>query len=211
MPEKKMTVVGFGNSITLAGEVPDEKKWLTLLKKMLTDRYPQIAWTMINSGVGGHTSREGLARFQKDVLDHRPNVVLVEFGGNDATPEPARHVSLQEFEANLNTITKGIQNIPAKPVMLVFPPIINDWHIWNKDPHFQKWNGPDACVEEYRKITRRFAGQEKLPLADIDSALRNACQTMGAGKIILPCGVHLTETGNQVVAEIVLNVMTSFI
>ena len=32
---------------------------------------------------------------------HRPHVVLIEFGGNDATPEPDRHVPLDEYQGLL--------------------------------------------------------------------------------------------------------------
>lgn len=56
---------------------------------------------MINSGVGGNTSREALDRIGKDVLVYRPDLVMVEFGGNDATPDPNREVSPDEFEENL--------------------------------------------------------------------------------------------------------------
>ncbi len=211
MMKKRMTIVGFGDSITQAREVPEEKNWLNLLAGMLKERFGQTEWKMINAGVGGNTSREGLVRMEQDVLRHQPDVVLIEFGGNDATMEEARHVPLEEYEKNLQVMLGKARGISAKAMLVMFPPVINDLHIWGKHEYYAQWGGVDECIECYRRITRRFAEREKLPLADIDAALREACRKEGREKFILSCGVHLTEAGNRVVAETVLGPLVSLL
>ncbi len=39
--------------------------------------------TVINAGIGGNTTTEMLARLQRDVLDHRPDLVVLMAGTND--------------------------------------------------------------------------------------------------------------------------------
>jgi len=202
-----MTVVGFGDSITLACEVDDAHKWLNILERKLRQRDPGTEWTVINAGVGGNTSREGLARMAQDVLVHRPAMVLVEFGGNDATEEPARHVSLEEYGSNLQAILDGLNGIDARMALVMFPPVIDEWHCWGNQPYYTLKGGVDRYIEEYRKVTRKFAQDHHLPLADINAALRRAYDRFDRGTFIRPDGVHLTEGGNQVVAETVFETL----
>jgi len=204
-----VTIVGFGDSITQAVEVSIEKTWLSLLGTMLRDRWPKTPWTMINAGIGGNTSREGLARMEKDVLSHRPNWVLIEFGGNDATNESHRHVSRDEFRTNLCTMRDRLRDISAKMALVMFPPVIDAWHSWTSCADIAATGGPDRTVEQYRETTRQLAHSEKLPLADIDAALRTACKNDATETFIRSCGVHLTEAGNRVVAKTVFDTLAA--
>lgn len=203
-----VVVVGYGDSITLAKRQEPQNRWLTLLKVHLERAFPARVFEIINSGAGGNTSREGLARIERDVLDRHPDWVLVEFGGNDATPVKERHVSFEEYDRNLHAILTRIREATnARVVLLTFPPIIDEWHAFGSRDAFNEWDGPDAYVEEYRKITRRFAEHHGLILADIDKDLRKVEQTEGRGTCILRDGVHLTARGNAVVAEAVFAVL----
>lgn len=197
-------IVAFGDSITRASEVPAEARWPERLRAALSTWRPKREWVVINSGVGGNTSREGLARIETDVLAHRPDLVLVEFGGNDATDEPHRHVSLEEFATNLREIEARVASASGRAVLLTFTPVVNAWHSWGAKELFRGTGGPDEYVEQYRRFTRDYAAQRALPLGDIDLALRAAMKRDGAETHILKDGVHLTAAGNAVVAECVL-------
>ena len=206
------TIVGFGDSITAAVRQPAPRSWLGVLGGLLSRHVPQRRFRCVNAGVGGNTSREGLARIETDVLGQSPDVVLVQFGGNDATADSARHVEPSDYEANLGTIRALIgERTGAGVVLLTFPPVINAWHAWGAHPFYEPWGGPDGCVEIYREITRAFASRHGLPLADLDGALRRVCDAQGAGSVILPDGVHLTEFGNKVVAEAVSGILCSLL
>lgn len=203
-----VTIVGYGDSITLAGRQEEKDRWLVVLGRSLEQAFPDRAFTVINSGVGGQTSREGLRRMDRDVVVHKPDWVLVQFGGNDATRDEGRHVSFEEFGENLDAVLSGVKaGTSAQVLLLTFPPIIDDWHAWGHDPFYEEWGGADGCVEEYRKITRRFAGENGLPLADIDRALRAVEAREGQGTCTLTDGVHLTTRGNAVAAEEVFRVL----
>ena len=101
--KRPVRIVAFGDSITAATHQELRDRWPEILRHALVERFPACAIEMTNAGVGGNTSREGLRRFKQDVLPHKPHFVSVEFG-NDMTPDRDRHVSLQEFVANLDAI-----------------------------------------------------------------------------------------------------------
>jgi len=52
---------------------------------ILSELFRQInpGVTIVNAGIGGNTSVQGLARLERDVLVHRPDMCVVFFGGND--------------------------------------------------------------------------------------------------------------------------------
>ena len=60
---------------------------------------------IINSGVSGDTTADGLARLEADVLDYEPDVVLITLGGNDLK----NRVSVDTARANLSEIIQRIQ------------------------------------------------------------------------------------------------------
>lgn len=199
------TILAFGDSITQAASQPEEKRWLRLLECEVRARRPGLALNFVNAGVGGNTAREGLAGIEPDVLRHRPDVVLIQFGGNDATPDPQRHVPLDEYDADLAAIRdRLLERGQPRLILLTFPPVIDAWHGWREHPAFAATGGLDAAVEQYRQRTRAFALRHDLPLADIDLALRDSIRRDGPGHCILPDGVHLTADGNAVVAATVL-------
>ena len=203
--QKSLTLVAFGDSITQASsELPDElQRWPAILEQALCVAFPASPVTVINAGIGGNTSREGLARIENDVLRHRPDCVLVEFGGNDATPEPERHVTLDEYAANLAAMKARLDALGGcRMVLVTFPPVLDLQHAWQAA--FKDVGGQDRYLERYRRVTRDFAARHGLPLADIDAALRPK-----PTENTLPDGVHLTAAGNRVVAETVLGVVVS--
>jgi lysophospholipase L1-like esterase len=209
MSPTALTIVAFGDSITLANEQPAEKRWPLLLEASLRAQLAPRSVRVVNAGVGGNTSREGLARIETDVIRHQPDIVAVEFGGNDTTVDQARHVTLGEYRANLEAIRRRLTSEGRTRVVLVtFPPLVDAWHAWGNHEFYRPHGGLDRFVERYRTVTRTFARDYACPLADIDAVLRQAMARDGNGHHILPDGVHLTAAGNAVVAAEVLRALT---
>jgi lysophospholipase L1-like esterase len=71
------TVVFLGDSITAARTYGKIIENYTLL------RFPDRSIRFYNAGWGGDTMAGGLARFERDVLIHKPTVVVVAYGFND--------------------------------------------------------------------------------------------------------------------------------
>jgi len=207
--KQTITIVAFGDSITEAGHQPPPARWPVLLKRSLQERFQDCVIDVINAGVGGNTSREGLQRIAADVLRHAPDFVLFEFG-NDPTYEPERHVDFAEFIANFDQIrTQVAERNNGRVIPLTFPPLMDQWHQFRNHEFIRQNGGPDTYMERYRELTRQFARDHGLPLADIDKVLREEIARHGPGEVILPDGVHLTARGNQVVADCVFAVLSA--
>jgi hypothetical protein len=54
---------------------------------------------VINAGISGHTTAEGLTRLEQDVLKHHPTLVTISFGLNDMTRVPP-----EQFRTNLEQL-----------------------------------------------------------------------------------------------------------
>lgn len=199
-----ITIVAFGDSITLAvsGNIEERLRWPSLLEAGLRERFPGRDLRVVNAGVGGNTSREGLVRMDADVVAHAPEIVLVEFGGNDATPQSDRHVPLEEFRANLAAMKGRLDRFGAVMVLMTFPPVVDRNHAWYEQ--FKGAGGQDAVVERYRGLTRAFAREHGLPLVDLDAAIRRDPRAF-----IMGDGVHLTPAGNRAAFEAVLPVVAA--
>jgi lysophospholipase L1-like esterase len=206
-PRQAVMIVALGDSITEAGHQKPDDRWPEILRRALQERFTGIAFQVVNAGVGGNTSREGLARIERDVLRHRPRFVLFEFG-NDATPEPDRHVPVAEFIQNLNRIIARVsEETGGLSIPMTFPPVIDRWHVYHDHPFFRQNGGQDGYQERYREATRQVAREHNLPLVDLDGALRKEIARQGPEPCILPDGVHLTAHGNERVSLAVLRVL----
>ncbi len=98
-----LNIICFGDSIAEGGDFDKPKRWTSLLQARLDEKFPED-YRVINKGIGGNTSAQGVDRFCDDVLPWLPGLLLVEFGFNDANVkdwsiEP--RVSLGEFVRNL--------------------------------------------------------------------------------------------------------------
>lgn len=84
---RTLTVVCFGHSVP-AGyfktpEVRSLEAYPHLLRMRLAEKYPHAVINVIVSAVGGENAQTGAARFERDVLPLRPDVVLVDYALND--------------------------------------------------------------------------------------------------------------------------------
>jgi len=70
------TVVCFGDSLTAGFGATQGHDYPTLLSQ-------KINFPVINAGVSGNTTRDALARLDKDVLSHDPRLVIITLGAND--------------------------------------------------------------------------------------------------------------------------------
>jgi acyl-CoA thioesterase-1 len=74
---------------------------------------------VVNAGISGNTTKDGLDRIHL-VLARHPQIVVVEFGGNDGL----RGLPLEQTQANLSAIIDQLQKSGAKVVLagITLPP-----------------------------------------------------------------------------------------
>jgi lysophospholipase L1-like esterase len=81
--EHKYRIVCLGDSNTFGQDLPYAQTYPAILQDLLRDKYPDLNVVVINAGICGDTTVQGLARLERDVLWYEPHVVVSAFGPND--------------------------------------------------------------------------------------------------------------------------------
>lgn len=89
-PAKEGPVVAFGDSLTYGYGVSAQEAFPALLEKMWNKE-------VINLGVSGDTSLQGLAR-KEEIKNFRPSFVLIEFSANDFFKKVPREQTKKALE-----------------------------------------------------------------------------------------------------------------
>ena len=76
------TILILGDSISAGYGIDPKQGWVQLLQKRLDKQYPK-QHKVVNASVSGETTSGALARLPKLLQTYKPNVVVIELGGND--------------------------------------------------------------------------------------------------------------------------------
>lgn len=105
-PPKEGPIVAFGDSLVYGVGSPETEGFVRILSS-------RIGESIINMGVSGNTTADGLARVDT-VLENNPRIVLVLLGGNDRL----RQIPTEQTLANMRLIISKIQESGAVVVLL---------------------------------------------------------------------------------------------
>lgn len=106
------TVLVMGDSLSAAYGLSAAQGWVALTEAKIARERP--GWRVVNASISGETTAGGAARIVDAVVRHRPSVVVIELGANDAL----RGLPLRETRRNLARMIGAAQGIGAK-VLLV--------------------------------------------------------------------------------------------
>ena len=101
-----------GDSISAAYGLARGEGWVDLLAERL--RAHGYRERVVNASISGDTTSGGLARLPALLREHRPSIVVIELGGNDAL----RGGNLQSTRTNLDAMVAAVQAAHAKPLIL---------------------------------------------------------------------------------------------
>lgn len=161
---KKQTVIVYGTSLTAGGA------WASAAKQWFDEHYPGLV-TFINSGGPGQNSDWGLENLKAKVLDHRPDLVFVEFSYNDAHEKFA--MPLERGADNLDKIVQAI--LGENPEATIVLQTMNvGWDAPNANrsfsirPQLEKFNGNyRACASKHNlPLLDHYAAWLKLKESD---------------------------------------------
>jgi len=107
---RKLLVVG--DSLSAEYGLARGAGWVSLLEKRLAEQKLDVQ--VVNASISGDTTAGGRSRLPALLKQHRPDVVVVELGGNDAL----RGLPLGNTEDNLTAMTKAVQAAGAKPLLV---------------------------------------------------------------------------------------------
>ncbi|ANB16507.1 Acyl-CoA thioesterase I [Dokdonella koreensis DS-123] len=105
-------VLVLGDSLSAAYGIPAASGWVSLLTERL--RTAPESREVVNASISGETTAGGLARLPKLLADHRPALVVVELGANDAL----RGLPIAAPRENLSRIIEQSREAGARVLLL---------------------------------------------------------------------------------------------
>jgi acyl-CoA thioesterase-1 len=198
-------IVCLGDSITEAGERPGGYVWL--IRHYLNNLYPDQHIETLNAGISGHKSTDMIARYQRDVLSKKPDLVTISVGVNDVwhgfmdnhkLGDGPRGVKLEDYRANVESMVSQAQAAGIKVVILSSTVIYE-----NLD------SAENIKALKYNAALRDIARQHNCEFIDYQKAFRMLIKdyqksTGGRDNFLTVDGVHMNAGGNQVMAHMIL-------
>ena len=171
-PEK--TLVCFGDSITAGYGLDAAQSYPAALETLLAKR--GYSYRVVNQGVSGDTTKDAVARVNSVIALH-PEVVLVEFGGNDGL----RGLPLDGTRRNLDAVLTALQAAKIRILLMgiTLPP-----------------NYGADYVRSFNAVYRDAATNHHVPLMPmLYDRIYNVPGT------IQQDGIHPTAKGSELIAE----------
>ena len=200
-------IVCLGDSITQFGDGPSG--YVGLMRAYLASAYPQNAFEVVNAGVSGNTSNDELGRFDRDVLQKKPDLLTVSVGVNDVWhgfnaqfPQGGgpNGVTLDVYRANVEKMVSRAQ-AQGIVVVLLSPTVIGE-----------DLNDPrNIMAANYTQALRDIARRHKCLFVDLQQPFQtylDLSRTTGnAGSLLTVDGVHMNDWGNRFMAATLLSTL----
>jgi len=187
-----------GDSITDCGWKNDGEKigngFVRLVRDLLRVRHMTNAPEVINRGISGNKVTDLARRWERDVVELRPDVVSVYIGINDVwhtMVEGRSGVPLEEFmPAYRQILTRTREALPACRIVLCEPSVI-----W--PPQDARLNPALApYVKAVHELAGEFAVQDVVRLNEAFERARKARPDIAWA----PDGVHPSASGHMLIA-----------
>jgi len=170
---------GFGNN----HEVHTLEAYPNLVLKKLKAIYPLAVINIIVTAIGGENSIAGAARFEPDVLTHKPDVVVIDYTGNDTGAGLDK--SREAWEKMIQmALEKNIK------VILVTPGIDQRIDI----------NAPDNPYQQHALQVRALAAKYKIGVADPFAIFQQLIKKPNFVEDYMASVNHFNENGHEVYA-----------
>ena len=204
----QIKLVVFGDSTTARRE--NVVVYATLLKQWSSDQKRNLE--VINAGIPANTTRDARKRFERDVLDRKPDIVVIQFGINDAAidvwktpPASESRVSLLEYEANLTYFIQTLSERGIEVILMTPNPkqwtakMINKYGLAPYDPKDR--DGFNLFLKKYAQLVRDIAHREQVPLVDVYREFERweNLHNITMADLLLD-GIHPNSRGHQIVA-----------
>jgi acyl-CoA thioesterase-1 len=115
--DRRQVIVCFGDSLTAGYGTDTGESYPDVLQRNLDAQ--GYHYRVSNQGISGDTTKDGLERIQRVLAEH-PQIVVVEFGGNDGL----RGLPLEQTQANLDAMLAQLKASGAQVALagITLPP-----------------------------------------------------------------------------------------
>ncbi|HMN77122.1 MAG TPA: arylesterase [Burkholderiaceae bacterium] len=109
---QRKVILVVGDSISAEYGLRRDSGWVALLGKKIAQEKP--AFEVVNASVSGDTTSGGVSRLPALLELHKPSIVIIELGGNDAL----RGLPLATTKANIEAMTRAAKAAGAKVLLI---------------------------------------------------------------------------------------------
>jgi acyl-CoA thioesterase-1 len=137
------TILVFGDSLSAGYGLPQGAGWVSLLERRLGREH--YDYKVVNASISGETTTGGKNRIGGALMQYRPDVVIVELGGNDGL----QGANVETIHANLAAIVAAARrrNVAVLLVGMQLPP-----------------NYGTAYADKFRSVYAAVAKSQHVPL-----------------------------------------------
>jgi lysophospholipase L1-like esterase len=215
---RDLLVVALGDSTTAVA-----KNWAPEIDEVYADCLPRalaphgFRATVVNAGIGDTTTRDAVARLDRDVRAHHPQLVVIQFGINDSwidadEGKSAPRLTRHEFCANLRIMTRRLAHDGAWVVLMTPNPMrwLDPFYVevFRTHPGLLDTDAPrgiDRLLDDYAADVRRVARREHATLVDVHRAFEHYGQEPGRSideLLLAGDGIHPNRAGQQLVCRL---------
>lgn len=170
--------------------------YVSLINNLLHAHYPHLQFQVLNTGISGNRVTDLKARWQRDVLELRPDYLSIMIGINDVwrqfdSPE-LEQVDLSAYCATLSALIDSAK-ARTKGVILCSPFLLEA----NRQEPMR------AMMDVYRSAAKALAGEKGLDFVDVQEAFDSWMQYQPAS-VLADDRVHPNAIGHQIIASAIL-------
>jgi len=187
-------IVCIGDSLTYGYGVYKEKCWVDILRKSLSIR-------VLNRGINGDSSSGMLSRSFRDVVENKPDAVIIMGGSNDFLAG----YDLARVQENIIELIKEAEQFRIKPIIGIQTAIEEKLAMkkWSFDIDY---NGINEKIRAYRNWITKYCEEKNIVYIDFYKALDEKLQVMSEDEIYID-GLHPTEFGHKVMGNCAIEVL----
>ena len=210
---KNRTIQLFGSSI-IEGRIGVERaadRWYELMRSRLCELFPDTCFAVYNGAVGGKNTRELMAKFDRDLAGHTPDICIAMFGWNNwrMNLPPERRVSISELEELMADFPKHLPE-QTRCIGVISQPLIDAWHESFSDPAYDpvraEYGGVDAYHDREREAARNFFRRRGIPFVDLQKLMAGEPE-----KYIVRDGIHLSAAGHRLFAAAMVEAVAAIL
>ena len=197
------TIIFAGDSTTAAEKLATEdnlgKGYVKLVNDALRAFCSIYEFKVINAGIDGNTSRDLLARWEKDIVANKSNILFFMIGINDVWRHFDYHrpssefISEEEYKSNMQKICLAAKCAREYRIMTPF-------YMERSKDEMRTW------VEKYASIAVAVAQEYSIPIIDLQSEF-DIYMRGKPGQSISWDRVHPGSVGAMIIARAILKEM----
>lgn len=159
--------------------------------------FPELNLTFLNRGISGNTVADLAARWQKDTIALKPDILSILIGVNDVSGilKAGKEMPCAEIEATYDRIiTNALASLPGVKIVLCEPFILPGSA--NKT-QWAEWTGAIRMVQQ---IVAKLGQKHRIPVVHFQNIFNQAVERAPAEYWLFD-GVHPYHPGHQLMAD----------